>query len=224
MTADASWSSDTDATPIASYRFDFDDGTIVGPQTDATATHTYTQAGTYTVAVTVKDTAGLAATATTTVTVKQNLVGNPGFETNTNGWNTSGSGTGVTIARVSGGHSGNSAAKLTNTSTSNTTCLLNDSPNWVATTATGSYSGSVWVRGDSAGAVFNLRFREYSGASLVGTRSTQVTLTTSWQLVTVSYTPVSPGSSNLDFNAYLPAASAPPGTCFYADDAVIVPS
>jgi hypothetical protein len=37
----------------------------------------------------------------------------------------------------------------------------------------------------------------------------------------VTYTPASPGSSNLDFNAYLPSASAPPGTCFYADDAVI---
>jgi hypothetical protein len=84
VTAEASGSTDTDATPLASYRFDFDDGTIVGPQAGASASHTYTQAGTFTVAVTVKDTAGLAATATTTVTVKQNLVGNPGFETNTN--------------------------------------------------------------------------------------------------------------------------------------------
>jgi parallel beta-helix repeat protein len=221
VTADASGSTDTDATPIASYRFDFGDGAIVGPQAGATASHTFSQAGTFTVAVTVKDTAGLASTATSQVVVNQNLVGNSGFESDTAGWNTSGSGSGVTLARVSGGHSGGWAAKLTNTGTSGVTCLLNDSPNWVATTSAGSYSGSIWVRADSAGAVFNLRFREYSGASLVGTKSTQVTLTTSWQLVSVSYTPVSPGSSNLDFNAYLPAASAPPGTCFYADDAVI---
>jgi hypothetical protein len=31
-------------------------------------------------------------------------------------------------------------------------------------------------------------------------------------------------ASNLDFNAYLPTASAPPGSYFYADDAVIVRS
>jgi hypothetical protein len=66
----------------------------------------------------------------------------------------------------------------------------------------------------------NVRFREYTGTTLVATKSTQVTLTTSWQLVTVTHTPVSPGSS-LDFNAYLPAASAPPNSYFYADDAVI---
>jgi PKD repeat protein len=222
VTADASASTDTDATPIASYKFDFgDQSPAVGPQAGATATHTYTSAGTFRVTVTVKDTAGQDSTATTQVTVKQNLVGNPGFETDTNGWNTSGSGTGVTLTRVSGGHSGNFAAKLTNTSTSNTTCLLNDSPNWVATTATGSYTGSMWVRADTPGAVFNLRFREYNGSTLVGSKSTQVTLTASWQLVTVTYTPASPGSTNLDFNAYLPSASAPPGTCFYADDAVI---
>jgi PKD repeat protein len=225
VTADASGSTDSDATPIASYRFDFGDGSAaVGPQPGATASHTYTAAGTYTVTVTVKDTAGLASTATSSVTVKQNLVGNSGFETDTGGWNTSGSGTGVTLARVAGGHSGGWAAKLTNAGTAATTCLLNDSPNWVAATSTGSYTGSIWVRADAAGATLNLRFREYSGTTLVGTRTTQVTLTTSWQLVTVTYTPASPNSSNLDFNAYLPTASAPPGSYFYADDAVIVRS
>jgi PKD repeat protein len=222
VTADASGSSDTDATPIASYRFDFGDGSAaVGPQASATASHTYTAAGTFTVAVTVKDTAGLSSTATSQVTVAQNLVGNSGFETDTAGWNTSGSGSGVTLARVAGGHSGGWAAKLTNTGTSGVTCLLNDSPNWVAATTAGSYTGSLWVRADAGGAVLNLRFREYSGTTLVGSRSTQVTLSTAWQLVSVTYTPVSPGSTNLDFNAYLPAASAPPGTCFYADDVVI---
>jgi parallel beta-helix repeat protein len=222
VTADASGSSDTDATPIASYRFDFGDGSAaVGPQAGATASHTYSQGGTFTVTVTVKDTAGLSSTATSQVTVQQNLIGNSGFETDTGGWNTSGSGTGVTLARVSGGHSGGWAAKMTNNGTAGATCLLNDSPNWVATTASGTYTGSIWVRADKSGAAFNLRFREYSGTTLVGTKSTQVTLTASWQLVSVTYTPASPGSSNLDFNAYLPSASAPPGTCFYADDAVI---
>ena len=64
LLADASGSTDTDATGIASYAFDFGDGTpTVGPQPQPTATHAYAVAGTYTVKVTVKDTAGLASTA-----------------------------------------------------------------------------------------------------------------------------------------------------------------
>src|SRR5205823_5028021 len=70
VTADASASTDTDATPIASYTFDFGDGTVVGPQGTATATHTYNAAGSYTVKVTVKDTANLPSTAQKTVTVQ----------------------------------------------------------------------------------------------------------------------------------------------------------
>jgi PKD repeat protein len=63
LTADASTSTDGDATPIASYRFDFGDGSAaVGPQTGAIAVHTYQAAGHYTVTVTVTDTAGLTST------------------------------------------------------------------------------------------------------------------------------------------------------------------
>ena len=69
VTADASASTDTDATPIATYQFDFGDGTIVGPQAGATATHTYTTAGNYTVTVTVTDTGGLSNTTSKTVNV-----------------------------------------------------------------------------------------------------------------------------------------------------------
>jgi PKD repeat protein len=70
VTADASASTDTDGTPIATYRFDFGDGTIVGPQPGAAATHTFTSRGTYTVRVTVTDTAGLSSTATKNVKVR----------------------------------------------------------------------------------------------------------------------------------------------------------
>jgi hypothetical protein len=76
------------------------------------------------------------------------------------------------------------------------------------------------VRADTAGAVFKLRFREYVGSTLVGTATTQVTLTTSWQKVTVTYPAVSPGSSTLDFNAYV--SSLGPSAAFYADDLSIV--
>ena len=64
VTADASGSSDADVNGIASYTFDFGDGTVVGPQAAATATHTYAATGTFTVTVTVTDTAGQTDTAT----------------------------------------------------------------------------------------------------------------------------------------------------------------
>jgi parallel beta-helix repeat protein len=157
--------------------------------------------------------------AAVSITVRStNLVGNPGFETNTAGWNTSGNAN-VTLTRVSGGRSGDWAAALTNTGTANTTCTLNDAPNWVAATAAGTYRAKVWVRADAAGAVLQLRLREYNGSTFVGSASAQVTLSTAWQLVTVSYVPGAPGSSNIDLNAY--TVNAPPGTCFYADDVSI---
>jgi len=146
-----------------------------------------------------------------------NLVGNSGFESSTSGW--SGSGTGVTIARVAGGHSGSFAARLSNDGSAATTCTMNDSPNWVDTTQASSYAGSLWVRADVAGTVVKLRFREYVGGTLVGTSSTQATVGTSWQQLSVVYAPTTAGST-LDFNAYV--SSAPIGSCFYADDAVVV--
>ncbi len=159
---------------------------------------------------------------TSTASLAVSFVRNPGFEVDSSGWNTSGSGTGITLTRVSGGHSGSWAAQLTNTGTTATTCLLNDSPDWARPTSAGTYSGSLWVRADTAGKPLKLRFREYSISSgVLGTTTAQVTLTTSWQQVTVSYTITAPGST-LDFNAYLSSADAPPGTCFYADDAAVL--
>ncbi len=169
--------------------------------------------------MTVTDTAGQSSTSTAQVAVVGNLVGNAGFEQGTSGWNVSGSGANIALARVEGGHTGGWAAKLTNTGTTNSTCALNDSPNWVATTSSGTYTGVLWVRADSGGATLKLRFREWTGSTLVGSATTQATLTTSWQKVTVPYPAASPGSSTLDFNAYVVGAS--PGTCFYADDASI---
>src|SRR5204862_8025180 len=70
VSADASGSSDTDATPIASYSFDFGDGSgSTGPQTGATASHSYSSPGSYTVTVTVRDSAGLSSSATAQLTV-----------------------------------------------------------------------------------------------------------------------------------------------------------
>jgi len=159
---------------------------------------------------------GKIATASLTVS----FVRNPGFETDLSGWNTSGSGANISLTRVSGGHTGNWSAKLTNTgSTASTFATLQDSPNWVTTTTAGTYTGTIWVRSDTAGAIFKLKFQEYSGSTLVGSATAQVTLTTSWQQVTVTYTIKSPGST-LDYQGYV--SSPAPGTAFYADDASIV--
>jgi parallel beta-helix repeat protein len=65
LTADARGSNDADTAGIATYTFDFGDGTIVGPQPGATATHTYGATGTFHVTVTVTDSAGLSDSATT---------------------------------------------------------------------------------------------------------------------------------------------------------------
>ena len=183
------------------------DGSCTGAACTASVAGSHTVTGTK---------SGKTGTASLTVS----FVGNPGFETNLNGWNTSGSGTGVTLTRVAGGHTGGWAAQVTNGGTTNGTCLLNDSPNWVATTSSGVYTGSLWVRADAGGKSLKLRFREYVGSTLVATTTAQVTLTTAWQQVTVLHPVTSPGST-LDFNAYLASADAPPGACFYADDALI---
>ncbi len=69
VTADATGSSDADATGIASYTFDFGDGTVVGPQPASTAQHDYTTTGVRTVTVTVSDTGGATTSAHQVVTL-----------------------------------------------------------------------------------------------------------------------------------------------------------
>jgi len=69
VTADASGSSDIDGTPIASYAFDFGDGTTIAASAQPVASHSYSTVGTYTVTVTVTDTAAQTSTATRPVTI-----------------------------------------------------------------------------------------------------------------------------------------------------------
>ena len=151
----------------------------------------------------------------TVVAPGSELIGNPGFEVGTSGW------TGVvsanTLTRVAGGHSGGWAVEVSNT-VAGGTCGLDDSPNWVSSTEDGSYTASIWARSDTPGVTLKLRVREYVGGSRQGTVTETLALTSSWQRVTVNYTPVAPGST-LDFNAY--TSNAPAGVCFQADDASI---
>jgi len=69
--ADASASSNRGPTPITSYQFDFGDGSpiVVQSASSPVATHTYGAAGTYTVRVTVVNSASLTATASASIAV-----------------------------------------------------------------------------------------------------------------------------------------------------------
>jgi hypothetical protein len=218
VTANAGNSTDTDGTGIASYSFNFGDGSSAGPQAGATTTHTYTTAGTYVLAVSVTDTAGLTTTTAIQVAVgvAGNLVSNSTFETNLTGW---GPQDGCTLSRVASGHNEGWAASLTNPNGAPQTCTLNDSPNWVAKSVAGTYTAKVWVRAGTvgAGAQIKLRIREYSTTgTLLGTATATVTtLTGDWQLVQITYTVTSPGST-LDLNVY--QTSQPGGSDLLIDD------
>jgi parallel beta-helix repeat protein len=216
VTADASASTDGDASPIATYAFNFGDGTNTGPQASASASHTYSTPGTYTLAVSVTDTAGLVTTTTKQVTVGAagNLVGNSTFETNLNGWAPL---AGCDLTRASGGHNEGWTANLANNSTTLQTCTLNDSPNWIAKTVAGAYSATAWIRSDTPGLQAKLRLREYVGPTLVGTGTATVTTTGDWQQIQLSYTVVSPGST-LDLNVY--QTNQPVGSNLQIDDVI----
>jgi PKD repeat protein len=69
LTADGTASSDGQG-PIASYRFDCGNGTVIGPQPGSKVTCTYSVAGSFTVRLTVTDGAGHATTTSTVATAR----------------------------------------------------------------------------------------------------------------------------------------------------------
>ena len=152
---------------------------------------------------------------TVTGSTATNLVGNPGFEVDTSGWK--GDATANTVNRVAGGNSGGWAAEISN-SAAGGSCGLDDKPSWVSFTQAGPYTASIWARSDTSGLTLKLRVREYASGVLQGSVVQSMALTSSWQQVTASYTPVTPGSS-LDFEAF--TSNSPVGVCFQADDASI---
>jgi PKD repeat protein len=214
---------DTSTGGATSWSWDFGDGHTSTAQNPS---HLYTDPGTFTVTLTASNSNG-SSTASTVVeasappTPGTNLLPNPDFETDTDGWNTNGFAA-VTLERASDGHSGSWSAKITNTGTSTVSNTLNDSPNAVPRSSIGTYTASIWVRSDTAtaGAKLYLRIREYQAATKVAETIVPVTLTTTWQQVTATITPVAPGSSSIDFAAVV--FSAPPGSTFFADDANLV--
>jgi hypothetical protein len=194
--------------------------TATAPVTASAAPTTTTAPPTTTTTAPSTTTTTAPPTTTTTTPGSPNLVGNPDFESSTSGWGPVG--TGITLQRVAGGHSGMWSALLSNGTSGPATVTLNDSPNWIAVTKPGTYTASLWVRSDTPGQVLKLKLREYQGSTLLGQPLTAVTLTTEWQLVTVQDVPVAPGASTLDLTAYV--SNAPVGATFFADDASITTS
>ena len=80
----------------------------------------------------------------------------------------------------------------------------------------------MWVRADSPGATLTIKLREYESSTLVGLKTASITLTTSWQMVSVSYVPAMPGN----VHPRLPGAGVERRRwdLFYADDISIVAS
>ncbi|MBV9822800.1 MAG: hypothetical protein JO144_11225, partial [Actinobacteria bacterium] len=133
------------------------------------------------------------------------LVANGTFETSTSGWQATPKDDGtapVALARVTGGHTGSYAAKVSNTAAAAATTVLNDSPNTVASTTAGlTYRGTAWVRASQANTSLGLRLMEYAGNTLVTTKQAAYWATdTAWHQLTVDLVAAKAGSS-LDVNA-----------------------
>ncbi|TMQ69975.1 MAG: PKD domain-containing protein, partial [Candidatus Eisenbacteria bacterium] len=197
VVASAAASSDPDGS-VASYRFDFGDGTVVGPQSLPTATHVYA-AGQWTATVVVADNAGATASASAVVSVSLigigvNLVRNPSFETDTTGWAPVG---GTTLERVPGGCDGSYSLEIGHKE-GQAGFAVTDQPNSVASTAGPGtvYRFSTWIRSDSSGGQSWLRVRESHGSvSRAWVESAPLTLAPSWQRLTLDYGSHEPGSS-----------------------------
>ena len=147
-----------------------------------------------------------------------NLVPNPSFEANLNGWGQNG---GATLSRIAGGYSSAFACQA---SGPNTTAQfgINDSPNIVNSTVAGArYRYAARVRSASSRGQVRIKLREYTAAGVqVGPviYSSPVTLSPAWQLVSVDIVS-STGGRNIDFQVI--DTPVVPGESFVVDDVLI---
>ena len=220
VSLDASASSDPDG-HVVSYRFDFGDGASVGPQSGATASHTYA-AGHWTATVKVTDDGGATATASAAVDAAappSNLVGNASFEVNLDGWAAIG---GAGLVRVSGGHQGLVALLAAAPTLSLSPYGITDQPDWVQNTpAVGTrYHFQAWVRAEVGAGLASLRVRETAGGQVGPTvASSAVTLSLSWTSLDLDYT-TRFAASSLDLDIVNQPALV--GTAFRIDDISIL--
>jgi hypothetical protein len=147
-----------------------------------------------------------------------NLVGNPGFETGTQGWEV---GQGFALGRVAGGHASAFAAQVGNVVGRGGGCGVSDAPNWIAATDAGSYAAAVWVRNDRGGATVSLEVAEVADGQRVGSSRADAVLTTTWQRLAVEYEVRRPGSS-LDLRISSNRKPHKGDPCFLFDDVSVV--
>ncbi len=150
-----------------------------------------------------------------------NMVTDPSFETGLTGWSGY---QGAALLRSPGGFTGSYSLKVTNGATL-ATFGVNDSPNWVSTVHTlGTvYHMEAWVRSDLSRGSAKLMVREYLNGSSLGSPaySTPLTLSGTWQKLSVNYTARGVGST-VDLQVIdVPVAS---GESFTVDDVVITAS
>ena len=154
--------------------------------------------------------------------INENLVDNPCFEANTEGWNAY---SGATIQRVTDGVAGDFSLEVTGPA-SITTFGVNDSPNWVASTtaARTEYLFSAWVKSSTSSGGAWLRVREFKDGIKVDrtTKSRRVTLSPTWQQITVDHFVRATGST-LDLQVLNDPMT--PGEAFQVDgiSVVVVP-
>ncbi len=182
--ANASGSFDPDGQRV-SYEFDLGDGTHLGPQDSSYVDHLYA-AGTWTVQLTVSDSAGATSTAAATLEVgslADNLVTDSSFESGTTGWAPLG---GAQLQRVPGGHAGSSSLLASAPEAAVAEYGLTDQPDWVRQTpgAGAQYHFLVWLRAGQGLGFANLRVREtldaFSGPWI---SSAPVPLSSTWTSV-----------------------------------------
>jgi len=176
--------------PIATYTFNFGDGSpVVGPQTGATTSHLYVSPGPYSAMLTVTDSQGNSSTATASVTVSSGVLGQDTFtRANQNGWGTASSGTPWAPASSSLSIAANEG--VVNSTASSIYELLGTS---TVSDANGLVRFSVGAASDTAGIILrgqtngNMYLARYDGA---GHLQFEYRVGTTWTHVsTLAFTP-----------------------------------
>ena len=203
-TADASGSSDPDGSPIASYTFDFGDGTVIGPQAAASATHSFTTAGDFTVKVTVVDTGGRSSATSQLVHLTQRVLVTYNVD--------------VANPACSDAGAGTAAAPFCSISAA----AARTGPGDTVLVAPGTYREQVTVTGSGAPGYTTTFLATAPGVNVVGTDDLSgpagwsATTATTWQR---AYAPANaPTQVFLDGARLAPTGSStamPPGTWFF---------
>jgi hypothetical protein len=198
LTVDAS-ASLGGANPIATYSFNFGDGSTPVTGTAPTAVHTYTTPGTYTATITITDSNNASTTASSQIIVLSGpAIANGDFETgNLAGWNASYN-SGITTTNP---HGGTYAGQI------NAPAGGKGSIEQVVTglTPNTSYTLTGWVRTDGSATI--LGAKQYDTA---GDNQDATTTATGWTQLTDQFTT---GTTNTSVDIYCYRATAGTSAC-----------